>query len=169
MTIWFSADHHFDHGKILEYCDRPFKSLNEMNWIMVKRWNEKVSEGDLVFYLGDFCFEGGSRKGFDFWRSQLKGDIIFIRGSHDRRKRSIIQSITLRTHGINIYLSHEPEFKEVLNLCGHVHHRWRYKIEGEKMIINVGVDVWDFYPVSLEEILDLGSEALLVSWKDRGR
>jgi calcineurin-like phosphoesterase family protein len=33
-------------------------------------------------------------------------------------------------------------------LCGHVHDKW--KIKGK--MINVGVDVWNFYPISLDEI-----------------
>lgn len=33
-------------------------------------------------------------------------------------------------------------------LCGHVHNHWKV----QKNMINVGVDVWDFTPVSLDEI-----------------
>jgi len=24
MNIWYTADQHFDHGAIIQYCDRPF-------------------------------------------------------------------------------------------------------------------------------------------------
>ena len=40
-------------------------------------------------------------------------------------------------------------------LCGHVHERWKIR---DKMI-NVGVDVWDFKPVSIEEIKKVILEA----------
>ena len=33
-------------------------------------------------------------------------------------------------------------------LCGHIHKKWQLK----ERIINVGVDVWDFYPVALTKI-----------------
>lgn len=36
-------------------------------------------------------------------------------------------------------------------LCGHVHEKW--KVKGN--MINVGVDVWDYAPVSLEQIKEL--------------
>lgn len=36
-------------------------------------------------------------------------------------------------------------------LCGHIHEKWKTK---EKMI-NVGVDVWDFKPVSILEITEI--------------
>jgi calcineurin-like phosphoesterase family protein len=38
-----------------------------------------------------------------------------------------------------------------LNICGHVHQNWLKRGSN----INVGVDVWDFRPVSVEEVLDL--------------
>ncbi len=33
-------------------------------------------------------------------------------------------------------------------LCGHIHEKWKTK----NKMINVGVDVWDFYPVPIDEI-----------------
>jgi len=33
-------------------------------------------------------------------------------------------------------------------LCGHIHEKWKTK----NKMINVGVDVWDFYPVPISEI-----------------
>jgi calcineurin-like phosphoesterase family protein len=63
--------------------------------------------------------------------------------------------------GLEIYCTHNPQDSNnfyKLNLVGHVHTLWKSRPDikfGEKTIlINVGVDVWDFYPVSLNEILD---------------
>lgn len=40
-----------------------------------------------------------------------------------------------------------------LLLCGHIHERWKTKKSPKgSLMINVGVDVWDMKPVSLEEI-----------------
>ena len=36
-------------------------------------------------------------------------------------------------------------------LCGHVHSRWKYQT-GPSLMINVGCDVWDYAPVSLDEL-----------------
>ncbi|HAR41171.1 MAG TPA: hypothetical protein DCS07_00820 [Bdellovibrionales bacterium] len=52
--IYFTADHHFSHKNIIKYCGRPFQSAEEMNAVMIQRWNETVQPGDTVFYLGDF-------------------------------------------------------------------------------------------------------------------
>lgn len=39
-------------------------------------------------------------------------------------------------------------------LCGHVHEKWKTKITPKgTLMINVGVDVWDYKPVSLDDII----------------
>jgi calcineurin-like phosphoesterase family protein len=48
----------------------------------------------------------------------------------------------------------KPEDTGILNLCGHVHQSWL--IKGNN--VNVGVDVWNFRPVSMEQLLELYHE-----------
>ena len=55
MNIFITADHHFNHKNIIEYCDRPFKTVEEMNNTMIEKWNNKVGKDDLVIHLGDFA------------------------------------------------------------------------------------------------------------------
>ena len=53
--IFIIADHHFHHENIIKYCNRPFKSAEEMNSYMIHKWNSVVSEKDIVYHLGDFA------------------------------------------------------------------------------------------------------------------
>lgn len=61
----------------------------------------------------------------------------------------------LQTERGMAYLAHEPKpnghWAETaeFQLCGHVHDYWKVK---EKWY-NVGVDVWDFYPRTIDELL----------------
>lgn len=148
MKWWFSADAHFNHFNILEYCKRPFKSLEHMNMELIRRWNSKVKEGDKVLYLGDFAF--GKPEQFI---EQLNGDIIFLKGSHDGEINTILRECVIHYGGIDFHCSHVPEAKFTFNLCGHVHEKWKLKRVGPKVIVNVGVDVWEFYPIDIQEIL----------------
>ncbi len=50
------SDNHFNHNKIIEYCDRPFDNITEMNKVMTYIWNVSVDENDIVLHLGDFFF-----------------------------------------------------------------------------------------------------------------
>jgi calcineurin-like phosphoesterase family protein len=31
MSIWFTSDTHFGHERIVSYCKRPFRDVDEMN------------------------------------------------------------------------------------------------------------------------------------------
>jgi calcineurin-like phosphoesterase family protein len=48
---------------------------------------------------------------------------------------------------------HDPEYiwTDDIILCGHVHEKWLRKDNK----INVGVDQWDFKPITLEQILSV--------------
>ena len=79
-NIYFTADTHFGHKAILQYCNRPFETINEMNEALINNWNSKVGPGDIVFHLGDFAFGGST-----IWKSileRLNGRKYLIIGNH---------------------------------------------------------------------------------------
>ena len=41
--IWVTSDTHFGHAKVIEYCDRPFNDIHEMDRELIKRWNINIS------------------------------------------------------------------------------------------------------------------------------
>ena len=55
MKIWIISDTHFCHKNIIAYSGRPFKTVEEMNDEIIKRWNNKVGKDDFVIHLGDFA------------------------------------------------------------------------------------------------------------------
>lgn len=79
--IWFTSDHHFGHKNIIEFSKRPFANADEMNAEMVKRWNEKVGQDDLVYHLGDFALMSSGK--VRQLRAQLNGRICLITGNHE--------------------------------------------------------------------------------------
>ena len=186
---WYTSDLHFYHKNIIQYSNRPFSSIEEMNQTMINRWNEKVGENDTVHVVGDvfFCSFTEAKKIMD----QLKGKKILYIGNHDRFKAGQLTELGFSEfysnpqkkliHGKQIMISHYPykptdkeimeinaslkakgvdkdlNFKRNLNrsnmwlIHGHVHNSWRVK----ETQINVGVDVWNFYPVSEDEIITI--------------
>jgi len=90
MNIYFTSDWHLSHANIIEYTNRPFKTSEEMNSIIIKNCNERVKKGDLVFFIGDFCFKSANNRGNggkenpEFFINQLNTtNTVFISGNHD--------------------------------------------------------------------------------------
>jgi len=174
MKYFFTSDYHLGHSRIIEYCKRPFKTVEEMNETIIKNHNEKVKPGDVVFFLGDFCFckgnQGGINKAIEY-EKRLNGKIIFIKGNHDHTNtlNAVIENMEITHGGMNIFMTHNPDDADMtfkLNLVGHAHEKWKSQIIENQVksqlafdfgyssvLINIGVDVWNFRPVSIEEIL----------------
>lgn len=82
MATWFTADTHFGHERIIELCNRPFKSVEEMNEALVDRWNARVTDQDVVWILGDLAL--GKIDDSLVYVAMLNGDKRLIPGNHDR-------------------------------------------------------------------------------------
>ena len=84
-NVFFTSDFHLFHKNVLKFDNRPFADVNEMHQVIEDRWNETVSDGDHVIYLGDLSFarreERDEVEGM-LWR--LKGRIHFVMGNHDK-------------------------------------------------------------------------------------
>lgn len=123
QKIFFVGDTHFNHVMLVREKKRRFSTVEEMNNAMIEGWNKKVSEGDLVYHLGDIALN----KKVDYEKNilpQLKGNIIFIQGNHDQKNISITQNIIIKFFGILIELVHRPydaTKKTKLILHGHIH------------------------------------------------
>lgn len=54
--IWFTSDYHLSHQNIINYCNRPFANVIEMNTIILNNLESKVKPGDTLYFLGDLSF-----------------------------------------------------------------------------------------------------------------
>ena len=129
-----------------------------MNLAIQTNWNNIVKEEDTVYLLGDYLF----KRSMPGWH--LNGNIILIRGNHDRglsdtqlkEKYCISQvhkkPIVIEHAGEKIRLMHAPveSYPDHINLCGHVHDSWKYS----NGFYNVGVDVHDFKPILLDYAIE---------------
>jgi len=171
MAIWFTSDHHFEHKNIIQYCNRPFDTVAEMNKTMIDKWNEVVNEDDVVYHLGDFTL-GGTEMAQHYFK-QLKGYIRVIPGGHDYRW---VDNIS----GWSDYLSlailpplYTLELdKQIIVLCHYAMRVWDRSHYGSIHLyghshgmlsdsgnrsMDIGVDTNNFYPYSLNDILKLNS------------
>jgi len=166
MKNFLTSDLHLGHANIIRYCNRPFRDVEHMNSTIIRNWNERVKQEDHVYHLGDFCFKNsneirgeGTRSSAADYITLLNGQKHWVRGNHDRNNslKTIVDSIVITYAGQKYFMTHSPQdcnHSYPINFVGHVHERWKFKKYGRTYLINVGVDVNDFYPKTIEEILN---------------
>ncbi len=156
MYTWVTSDQHYGHGRIIELCQRPFSSVEEMNEALIENHNRIVRPGDIVWHLGDFSFLRleASRE----LLARLNGEHHLVLGNHDRSATkmreigflTVQRAKTLIVGERTFAMSHKPQdlppYQDgVIRICGHVHEKW---VQHED-ILNVGVDVHHFSPFLL--------------------
>lgn len=163
--IWFTSDTHFGHSNIVRLCHRPFPSIQEMDAMLIKNWNEVVASDDTVYVLGDFAYKHSHS--LESYVNQLNGHVHLILGNHDRDSidlyrhcfESVQDILYLKVEGIKeeIVLFHYPILswkrrgRGAWHLYGHMHER-KSPVMEERLAYNVGVDTNKFYPISLEQL-----------------
>ena len=157
-NTFFVADFHFDHKNIIQYCSRPFKTVEEMNETMLRNYNSTIKDGSTVYFLGDMAFGRDSRTP-KYWLSQLRGHIIYIKGSHDKGLRptnlkDCYNGLVIETDQGRVYLTHNPidiptDWKDWVI---HAHTHSTQLINKQRKRVCVGVEATNYKPISLQQI-----------------
>jgi len=160
--VFVVGDLHLDHTNIIKYCKRPFKNTKEMNKKIINNWNNTVDKGDTILFLGDMAFGKGSKK-TSYWLKKLNGNIIFIKGNHDRSKKiRFYDKVIIKYGGEDLLLVHDPrDIPEEWNgwtICGHHHNNNTKKypfINGKTKQINVGVELINYAPLNMDGLFEI--------------
>jgi len=113
------------------------------------------------FFWVTFIFKGGKEGGIEKYRQfekRLNGKFIFIKGNHDRNNslNTIISKMYIHYGSKDICMTHRAEDADPgvpWNFCGHVHEKYKVKrLNENSLVVNLSVEVWNYYPVSFEEI-----------------
>lgn len=183
-TIWFTSDTHFGHQAIIKHSNRPFADVEEMDEHMIQKWNEVVSPNDQVYHLGDVGLGSDKRtlecvsrlKGH---KHLIAGNHDSVHPSSRRyhghyrswMDKGHFESITTfakkKIAGRDVLLSHFPYAGDhtetdrmsqyrlrnegLFLLHGHVHEKWIL----QEAQYNVGVDVHEFMPISLDHVAQM--------------
>lgn len=158
--IWLIGDTHFGHKNIIDYCDRPFKNISEMNEALIQNWNKVVNHTDEVFMMGDFALCGKDE--LIAYGKRLKGRKRLILGNHDGASIN-----TYREAGFEyVYnypiivedyyiFSHEPIFVKnnglYYNIFAHVHVNPEY-VDYSPRSFCTSVERINYTPISFDEV-----------------
>lgn len=178
--IFFTSDLHFCHKKIIQYSNRPFKDIYQMNQKIINNWNEKISNDDQVYILGDYLWRIETDTTIlNKITKKLNGKKHLIKGNHDNKYSNyqylnagfcsvsnIIQKkIKFNNNFYYFILFHyslkfwDQSHNGSYCLYGHQHFRRDIDFELYKQLqmstrtMNVCLDGNNLYPYSLQEIL----------------
>ena len=167
MKIFVTSNLQLGRPNAIKKFKRPFEDVNEMNNAIIRNWNRVVSEGDLVYHLGNFAWDPKTAQDAI---SALKGNIRFIEGEHDEsiayldekqmlpKNAKIVSRIEV-DHNVMCTLSYWPmltwpksesDYYSVIGIPDD-----KYKSDPEKMIINVNADKWNYTPQELNKTIDI--------------
>lgn len=167
--ILFTSDLHLGHRNIIRLCNRPFSSVDEMDAVLIENWNKKVHPNDVIYILGDLMFRNEIPP--EEYLRQLNGRKHLITGNHDRgwvRKcdlTSFFESVNrldfISDGKHQMTLCHFPmmSWPHIMRsymVFGHIHANtdadyWPLIASNERML-NAGVDINGFAPVTFEEM-----------------
>ena len=165
MARYLISDLHLDHDNIIDYCDRPFDNVEEMNQVLIENWNRTVSNDDIVFFVGDlghFANDDDLR----YWLERLNGRTVFIEGNHDSPDRYVDGVHTHQYYILNrgdqeFCCAHRPEnvpgFWDGWIIHGHHHnnHPERYPfVNPQKEQVNVSCELIDYEPIRVSEVVN---------------
>jgi calcineurin-like phosphoesterase family protein len=162
MNTWFTSDTHFGHANIIVYCKRPFKDVEEMDAELIRRWNARVQPGDTVYHLGDFALAKGGKK-IPAYLERLNGQIHLITGNHDPKQPNALKGFAdvkaykeIKVGEQDVILCHyafrvwNKRHYGSWNLHGHSHGTLKRDFKMKQL--DVGVDCWNYAPISFEEV-----------------
>lgn len=164
-NLFFTSDLHLGHSKIIQYCNRPFPSVGEMDETLIENWNAKVPTDGIVWMIGDIFFCDVKRATEIMLR--LNGKKHLILGNHDKliRNNPQLQKLFAKIYpdlhqetidGVPVIMSHYPLLTwnrahwGSFMLHGHVHST--KPTNGINRRFDVGVDANSYAPVSWQEI-----------------
>ncbi|MBM4253561.1 MAG: hypothetical protein FJ146_16455 [Deltaproteobacteria bacterium] len=182
---YFTSDTHFGHYNIIKYCSRPFASTAEMDAVMMANLQPSIGEDDELYFLGDWAMNVllyAQIKNIRFKhlyfilgnhdRPTKLGAQLSLDGLSD--KVTVAKEMTTNLDGRPIHLVHRPmeASDEMATLCGHVHEKWLCQRPGaliteyknhqkreprilKQPILNVGVDMHGFRPISAARVIEL--------------
>ena len=174
MTVFFTADTHFSDTHIMRQRGSRFQTIEAHDATLIARWNETVTPADLVYHLGDFA--GGSRPRCLEVFLRLNGAKRLVQGNHDSNRildlpwteppvesARLVETDEMGVE-VRLFLSHYAHrawpglWRGTRHLYGHTHGR----LEDTTRSCDVGVDAWDYRPVSLAQILARQGKAVIV-------
>lgn len=154
--VFVTADTHFGHKKIIEFepCRSMFKSIEEHDDELVRRWNCAVRPNDTVWHLGDVVFGADNLPIL----ARLNGVKKLVMGNHDDYPAAEYLKYFTHLFGVvqlrGYILSHVPVHPEQIGrFKGNIHGHKHSGQVGDQRYACVSVEHGNLAPILLDHVI----------------
>jgi calcineurin-like phosphoesterase family protein len=157
--IFFTADTHFGHGRIIQYCNRPVATYEEMDEMLIRNINSVVKKGDTLYHLGDVSWSTWPLK--TLFRLNTK-QMFLVKGNHDNLADKFYKPYFVWVGDLkhihigdkSVELCHYPlrTWKSKGHGGIHLHGHCHGNLPSLDRSMDVGVDCNGYLPVAWETI-----------------
>lgn len=170
MKFYLITDTHFNHKKIIEFCDRP----ENYEQLLFADMNN-IPEDGVLLHLGDICI-GRDAEVHEQYIMPLKCKKWLVKGNHDRKSNTwyynhgwdvVVESMSIIQGGKHIFFSHKPivlpktkSKYQAINIHGHFHnsdHRL-YEPEMQRILTPahklLAIEYTNYRSVPLDKLLN---------------
>lgn len=167
--IW--SDQHFFHKNVIDFSQRPYMNVEEMNETLVANYNDYVGKDDICLWVGDVGF--GNDTQINGLLDQCNGYKILIIGNHDFNGKKLRKLNFDETHllyqidvpGVSLVLTHYPMdniFLPWFNVHGHLHAYPKFDT-GNVLHYNVNCEAHSFRPAQINEIIKIAKMRIIAA------
>lgn len=177
--IWFTADTHLGHTNIIDKCKRPFDTVTQHDNTILDNINERVSENDTLYHLGDFALPhsyykpNAARLVIQEYRNRINcRNVVLVMGNHDPhlstgQPKLWMFDVFSEIHQLVQFNMHDSGTTHKIVLCHYGLETWNRSHHGSIMLhghshgglvprpgrLDVGVDNWNFVPLALPTVI----------------
>ena len=183
---WFTSDFHLGMDGLMRLEKWPFKSIEKHDNALLISCKQRARPEDTIIHIGDLaCYKQDLHQGINASRGitvnpmnlikDIPANFVNIRGNHDNSNRVKSVADSMQTHlgkrfpqvTIGHYPSYDKRSHEYIrdgwiNICGHVHSKWKHCLDMDKKVlnINVGCMAWNFRIISEDELIQYINKVL---------
>ena len=169
--VYYTSDLHFGHRKVIEMDGRPFETIEEMDETLIRLWNERVTDEDDVYIVGDFAYHNEYTA--TWYLRRLMGRKHLIIGNHDHHTIEdpkamecftlVDKMMRIMDRDRSVSLCHFPvaewngKRRGGYHVHGHIHCRrdevYEFMSQYDKAL-NAGCMINGYRPVTLDELIE---------------
>ena len=167
MAIYVTSNMQLGRPNALSMYQREYENVDDMTKKMIDKWNETVTQDDIVYHIGNFAWDPKTAQDALL---RLNGQICFIKGEHDaaldtlkskgmlRNRVTLVDDIVMLSQQ-GVTLSYWPlkawpgKSSKFYSIIGYPDKS--FKSNPKERTINASTDLWQNKPQDIVKLTEI--------------